>query len=464
MKKNCLFFLAAIFAFPVFSFSEALLPPDAVKDSWHELFAEQADDEEYEENDEWNEEAAASWAEKAARKKAEERKQKRQALKEIIPLVESTQKFSFAFYRELLKDNDHADENLFFSPLSLHFCLSMTAMGANGETQKQMLDALHLKDFTQAGKRRFKEFGKYFRYSGNRHKDEEVDYFMVNRFWCDSASPVLEDFREDLKHYFDATVANMNLKSEPEVSRKAINKIIAQDTKQRIKNLLSPGAITKDSAFVLANTMFFHGMWQHTFEEKDTRPGTFFLADGTEKETLMMGQKEMHETYLDETFRAISIPYMDWSRRCSMVILLPNEKTGLPALEKKLSPELWEKITENLRTGEVDLKIPKFRFDTRLNLETYLERMGITEAFIPEKADFSGTSETNLWLGGAVHGASVEVDELGTVAVAATADWMFLGGAGSKSMIFHADHPFLFFIRDDTTGAILFMGRFVSPP
>ena len=453
MKKTCLFFLTAIFAFPAFSFSE--------------------DDD-------------------------------RSPAEKIVPLVESTQKFSFAFYQEILKD--HAEENLFFSPMNLHFGLSMTAMGAKGETQKQMLNALHLEKLTKAEKQRFREFGKYFRYN-----NQLLVYSMTNRFWHDPVSAIKPAFQKELKDYFDTAITPMNLKKQPEASRKAINKAIAEDTNQKIQDLLPPGFITKDTAFVLANAMIFRGKWASPFMwgKHYTRPESFFLADGAEKETPMMKHPGGEFfVYQEKTFQAVSLPYYTalgaWSRirsedddeddddfwnddsawnkkitpeserrRASMIVLLPNEKTGLPAIEEKLSAKLWEKITGNMKERIVELKLPKFRIDTRLDLKACLGRMGITDAFIPPSlphgADFTGASDSGLlFLQNAIHGAFVDVDEEGTEAVAVTvmetADEEDDFDDPQKIVKFHADHPFLFFIRDDATGAILFMGRFVSPP
>ena len=416
MKKTCLFFLLAIFAFPAFSFSGDISPAE-----------------------------------------------------KIAPLVESTQKFSFAFYRELLKNETHADENLFFSPLSLHFGLSMTALGAKDETQKQMLDVLHLEKLTKAEKLRFREFGKYFRYDNRL-----LVYSMTNRLWHDPASTIRPAFQKELTDYFDTTITPMNLKKQPEASRKAINKAIAQDTNQKIRDLLPPGFITKDTELILANAMIFRGKWASPFKKENTRPEPFFLADGTQKETLMMRQPhQVFFIYQEETFQAVSLPYYTGTknkplpeskrRSTSMIILLPNEKTDLPALEEKLTSELWEKITKNMKQKYVDLKLPKFRVDTRLDLNPCLQRLGITEAFVPQKADFTGIFDTGLlFLQKAIHGAFVDVDEEGTEAVAGTVSSLNYYGM-DKPIIFHADHPFLFFIHDDTTGAILFMGRFVSP-
>ncbi len=290
---------------------------------------------------------------------------------------------------------------------------------------------------------------------------------MATRLWCDPASPILPTYKKDLNDYFDIEITVMKLKQAPEASRQAINLAIEKMTIQKIKNLLPPEAITTDTASVLANAMVFQGRWMYQFEKKATAPAPFFLADGTEKETPMMAENaEEFHVYRDKTFQALSLPYFDSRRPASMVILLPTEKAGLTALEEKLTPELWAKITANLKPRRVDLKIPKFRIDTRLELKPCLQRMGITDAFLPD-ADFSGTSAVSpRWLEDAMHGASVTVNEEGTEAVAVTVAWesdseMDLNQP--EIVTFHADHPFLFIIRDDKSGAVLFMGRFVSP-
>lgn len=379
--------------------------------------------------------------------------------KNLAPAVSKTQTFSFDVYRELVKD--HEDGNLFFSPMSLYFGLSMVAMGAKGETRKQMLDVLGMENFWPADKQRFLAMRKYFQYN-----TPNMRFFMLNQLWNDKSSTVLAAYKNDLKNFFGTSITAMDLKRQSEPSRLAINRWVNQATNGKIRDILGPGAIHRDTEFLLASVMYFKGTWDLKFPKEATKERPFYLADGEEKKTLMMGRTGDYSVYLEETFGVISLPYV--GRELSMVILLPNEKDGLPALEAELTEELWRQITKNMKKSEVNLRIPKFRMDSRLELKPVLARMGMVDAFTFPGADFTDISKSGLlFLEDVIQSTFVEVNEEYTEAVAVTT---IKGGMGGmmlevpKRMNFHADHPFLFIIRDDSSGAILFMGRYVTPP
>ena len=376
----------------------------------------------------------------------------------LAPAVSKTQTFSFDVYRELIKD--HEDGNLFFSPMSLYFGLSMVAMGAKGETREQMLEVLGMEDFGQAEKRQFLELRKYFSYN-----TPNMRFFILNQLWNDKSSTVMATYQKDLKDFFGTSITPMDLKKQSEPSRLAINRWVNQVSGGKVRDLLSRGDVHEYTEFILANVMSFKGTWDLKFPKEKTIQRPFYLAKGTSKKVLMMEQTDDFYAYLDDSFQVVSLPYR--GLELSMVILLPNKKDGLPALEAELTEELWQQITENMKSSEVNLRMPKFSMDSRLNLKPILERMGMTDAFVFRKADFTDISKSGaLFLDFVIQGASVEVNEDGTEAVVVT---MIGGGLGGmmevpKKMNFHADHPFLFIIRDDSSGAILFMGRYVTPP
>jgi serpin B len=253
---------------------------------------------------------------------------------------------------------------------------------------------------------------------------------------------------------------------------------------------------------ILVNAIYFKGEWLEPFAEEWTTPGDFFLSNGLTVKTQMMKVSDLeHARYAafnavgtffetptmirrgenverypgKDGFAIVELPYK--GNRLAMVVIAPNSNDGLTAIEEQLSATILREWLVKLRQRAVHVHIPKFKLETYYALKKPLQSLGMVDAFVdpgrtgpppPNTANFTGISEMNLWITKVLHKAFIEVNEKGTEAAAATA--LMMATATSMPMstpftpTFKANHPFLFLIVDKPTGAILFMGRFATPP
>jgi serpin B len=213
---------------------------------------------------------------------------------------------------------------------------------------------------------------------------------------------------------------------------------------------------------VLTNAIYFNSAWQYPFFPEFTKDEAFHRLGAEAIKVPMMHGSEMLGYTDGEGFQAVSIPYKDGA--LSMVIVLPKKVDGLEAVEKWMTAARLQEVVQNMKRQRVDLTLPKFKLLERYALGQVLEEMGMKKSFRTE-ADFSGIcSEKPFFIARVIHQAMVSVDEKGTEAAAATA--AVEGGTGApppRAIAIKVDHPFLFLIRENKTGAVLFLGRLVNP-
>jgi serpin B len=382
-----------------------------------------------------------------------------QARKVIPPpdphIVDSINAFSIDLYRQLAAKPG----NLFVSPFSIESALAMTAAGAKGTTHGEMQSVLHLPGMTAHASYGFRQLSKQLTNSS------DVELNIANGIWADKSVKWKKDYLLKLEEYHGGGFVDTDF-SKPEKARDEVNQWVSKQTKQKIKEILSTGSIGKDTRMILANAIYFHGKWANKFPEKETKDGPFRgNANASPSNAKFMQQTATFNYLRERDYQAIDLPYL--GDKFSMTIILPNEKVGLPALEKLLTNKAFQSICNemgNKHTAEVDVKLPKFKQESSYDLITVLKEMGIREAFGPSahfSAMHSGTDP--LYISLVQHKAFIDVAEEGTEAAAATAVAMATFGA-APSMApeipkFYADHPFLYAIRHRPSGAILFMGR-----
>jgi serpin B len=239
-------------------------------------------------------------------------------------------------------------------------------------------------------------------------------------------------------------------------------------TRGRIDELLASGTLDRDTSLFLANALLFRGKWQKPFEPEYTEPAPFHRPDQPDQNVWMMwGERDLKYAKGDG-FQIVELPYDDG--QLTMLVLLPDAPDGLPELESRLESAGLERITATLHERLIDLAIPRFKMTIpTTELAPALCSLGIRVAFDRRKADFSGIDGRgpdgdHLVISSVMHRASIEVDEEGTVAAAATGAQSFvIGSSRSRAIVFHADHPFLFAIRARANGAILFLGHVTEP-
>lgn len=369
--------------------------------------------------------------------------------------------------------------NLFFSPLSIHAALSMTYAGARGETAEQMREVLAFEYAPDEGI----EHAAYHQLltalndvpttafdtveNGERTTVERPVFELVvaNRLWGQQGFSWNSGYIGLTEREYLAGLQEVNFRTDAEGARNTINGWIEETTRERIKNLIPSGALNAMTRLVLTNAIYFKANWQDVFEERATKPEPFHLSGGPTAEVPMMHQSE-HFAYAESAdWQALEMPYE--RNALSMIVILPADRDGaMQTAEQQLaSGDLMDALESRQRT-KVNVWFPKFTITQQLDLGTTLQAMGMPLAF-SEQADFGGmTPEAELMISKALHKAFVEVDEKGTEAAAATAVVMSLTSAPvepEKPKVFRADRPFIFLIRHNASGAILFAGRVMDP-
>jgi serpin B len=227
-------------------------------------------------------------------------------------------------------------------------------------------------------------------------------------------------------------------------------------------------AVDTSTRMVLVNAIYFKGTWRSKFEKASTRPEAFHAAPKQALQVPMMHQQESVPYSETDDAQVVALPYAhaDADHALSMVVVLPKDAQGLDALEAGLSDGSVARFTSALHEQKVVLTLPRWKSTITTPLNAPLQAMGMTTAF-SDGADFSGIStDYAMHISAVLHKAFIEVNEEGTEAAAATAVVMMETAAvhePEQPVRFVADHPFLYFIRDDSTGAVLFMGRVADP-
>ena len=216
---------------------------------------------------------------------------------------------------------------------------------------------------------------------------------------------------------------------------------------------------------VLVNAIYFKGTWATPFPESSTRPDKFYAQPDTAFTVPFMHKRGQFRYGENNQLQLLALPYI--GQQLEMVVLLPRSRDGIGPLESSLTPASLAAWTSGMRNQQVNVALPKFKMASGFSLAQTLEALGLTDAFDPERADFSGMDGRAHWLyvSAVLHKAYIEVNEKGTEAAAATAVLIRPSRVRieERPREFRADHPFLFLIRDSATGSILFMGRVMKP-
>ncbi len=356
--------------------------------------------------------------------------------------------FAAKLYREL----SVSEGNLFFSPYSISSVLSMTYAGARENTAKEMKDALCFSLEQQQLHPAFRKLNQVL--AANARKANQK--LNIANGLCLTGGDVSREFKILLNDNYDAEIFGADLDK--------INAWVKEKTEGKIEKVLE--SLDPNSVCVLLNAIYFKGVWKSQFEKRYTRKAPFKLSSTKQVGVSLMYQKSYFRILKKEDFQAVAIPYK--GNRMSMIVLLPQEVDGLTRLERRLTTQSLKQWLTELNVEpvqKIQLFMPKFKLETGYDLVPQCKKLGMKDAFdATGKADFRGMGwpKGELWISQIKHRASVEVNEEGTEAAAATAV-----GTATKSApcypIFRADHPFLFMIRDNQTGSILFMGRIVDP-
>ncbi len=382
---------------------------------------------------------------------------------EVRSAVEGNTAFALDLYQKLKE----RPGNIFFSPFSISAGLAMTSAGARGDTEREMRQVLHL---TLPEKDTHLAFQALFGRMEDIQRWNRITLQAANSVWCQKDYPLKPEFSRLIKENYFAEARSVDFRNGSADAVKGINRWVEQKTGGRIASLAAEGQLDPSTRLALCDVLYFKGKWQQQFDASDTKPGQFHIS-GTESVTVpMMSQKGDFKTAHSEdgSVALLEMPYS--GKDLSMIILLPESWYGedgdgpdLEGMEKRLTPEtlkLWFAELDKARESKTRVMLPRFDTTQRLDLVPELTSMGMASPF-SASANFSGMDGTrNLFICEVMHKAFLEVNESGTEAAAVT---VAVVKTKSTSGRFLVDHPFLFLIRENGSGTILFIGRIVDP-
>uniref|UniRef100_A0ACD5X9J4 Uncharacterized protein n=1 Tax=Avena sativa TaxID=4498 RepID=A0ACD5X9J4_AVESA len=379
-------------------------------------------------------------------------------------------RFALRLASAIFSNPEYAATNAAYSPLSLHVGLSLVAAGAGGATREQLVavlgsgeggedaEALHalaeqvvqlvLADASEAGGPRVA---------------------FADGVFVDASLPLKPSFRELAVGRYRADVQSVDFQAKPDEAVAQVHSWVEKVTTGLIQDVLPQGSVDNNTALVLANALYFKGAWHQSFDPSKTKDDMFHLLDGSSVQTPFMSTKNKQYISSPGNFKILKLPYHQGGdkRKFSMYILLPEARDGLWSLAKRLNtePEFIENFIPTTKVAVGQFKLPKFKISFGFEASDLLKGLGLQLPFSP-RADLSEMVDSsvaqNLYISSVHHKSFVVVNEEGTEATAATTV-----GAVTYSMPltvdFVADHPFIFLIREDVSGVVLFVGHVVNP-
>ncbi len=374
-------------------------------------------------------------------------------------LVRGNARFAVDLYRQLGEEDAG---NLAVSPASVSLALCMAYAGARGNTEAEMKDVLNL---PLRGKELAATVGQLHEELSVFDGNCGLELRIANSLWGQSGFGFLLEFLETLHTLYKSDLEELDFQGAPEDACHRVNAWVEEHTAGRVKGVLSPQTVDELTRLILVNAVYFKCSWQDRFREAATTPAAFWVTPEHSVESRLM-RRTGEYLYADSPlWQALQIPYAMYY--FSMTVLLPKHKGWLSDFESSLDAGFFDELGRVLALRQVDLHLPRFRIENKFALGSVLYDMGIRDAFSRDRADFSGISRSDrLFVSEVLHKTFMDVNEEGTEASAVTAASMAALSAPrepEEPVVFRADHPFMFLIRDGRTGSILFMGRLADP-
>ena len=391
----------------------------------------------------------------------------------------ATNKFGVDLHRQLATGN----ENLCVSPFSIESALGMTFAGADGDTRTQMARVLHfpsdastvaasfasLQHSLEEMSAKTAELAKKSKEFGG--PSEGITLNIANRLFAQKDYDFRQDFLSLVKQNYGAAFEPMDFVADPKAATQHINKWVADQTRDKIRDLIPMDALNKLTRLVLANALYLKAPWADPCSEKTTQPEPFHIHGGAPVNVSMMRKTERFGYAKREGFSAVSLPYA--GDDLQFLVLLPDEANGLRAVESMLTANVLAECAK-LETQDVDLHLPKFKLEPpTIALAEKLQALGMKSAFdIPQgSANFDKIAPRKpndyLYISDVFHKTFIAVDEKGTEAAAATAVVMMrataMRGPKPPPIEVKVDRPFVYAIQHVPSGVCLFLGRVTDP-
>lgn len=379
------------------------------------------------------------------------------AIKVDPAMVAANTRFGFKLYAEVLKDKQAAAKNVFVSPSSVALALAMAYNGAEAETRQAMarameIDGQKLEDVNRA----YKDLR-----AALESADPKVQLQIANSIWARQGLALKPDFVNRTRESFNAEVSELDF--DDPASASIINRWVSSNTNGKIEKIVDQ--IERNSLMFLINAIYFKGKWSEQFDKAKTKDQPFKLADGRQKPHPMMTQSGNYSYFEGEGFQAVSLPYGD--RRVSLYVFLPREGTSLDQFHNQLTASNWDSWMTEFQKTPGEIALPRFKLEYDISLNDALKAMGMGLAFDPDRANFSGMfqNQRDAHISKVKHKTFVEVNEEGTEAAAITSVEVQTTSARMPREPFRmvVDRPFFCAIRDNESGAVLFMGSIIDP-
>lgn len=365
-------------------------------------------------------------------------------------VVQGNEEFTVKTYKELVKIS--GDNNFIFSGLSAGTVLSLLGNGAEGDTRTQLLKGLSLPEDLEITNKGYYQLQPHLKLNTNTLK-----VLSANKIYPAKGFNISEKFNDIAVNIYESGVQNLDY-NDAEAAAYTINKWVEDKTNNKIKNLISPSSLSPKNKLVLVNALYFTGRWLDAFEV--VLKGFFYTSTNDSIEKKFMHSFTRAKYNHDDNLKAAFLELDFKGGNVSMTFVLPDSPKGLAAVERDLEEYLKPR---NMKKANVRISLPNFIEETTIDFTPILKSFGITKIFTPE-ADLSGISDTGpLQVDYVIQKAFIDCNPFGVEAAAATAvlvDRIAPSRHPGPIVTFKADHPFLFYLRENDTGATLFAGRY----
>lgn len=351
--------------------------------------------------------------------------------------------------------SDKEPGNVVVSPVSVKLLLTMLYEGAAGNTAWQLEQALQLPARLQTRKR----FSAIIDSLLTKKPEYLLD--VATKMYVRKGVSLRPRFSKILKTFYNASTQNIDFDQSIKAVQ-AINSWVSEVTHGKIKSMFSEDTINPSTMMLLVNAIYFKGLWRYPFNEAETKEGVFYVTP-TQNVTapFMTMERDLYWSMSVELDSSIlRLPYM--GNKYSMFIVLPNKPDGLNKLLNTVSPDLLRNQLFHMSKELVEVRLPRFSFEFTGQLGDALQELGIRDLFSGTTANLPGVArDRSLYVSKIIQKAGLEVNEKGTTAAASTG--MEIKNKFGSDIYFHATHPFIFFIQDETTGAVTFVGKLTNP-
>lgn len=359
--------------------------------------------------------------------------------------VQQDNEFALDIFRKTIASTD--EKNVFISPLSVSIALGMAWNGADTETKLEMEAALKMSGMT------VDQINEYYQIMQTALPDVDpsTKLNIANSLWYRQGFAVKNNYLQVNRNYFNAEIRELDFAKAGAVD--TINQWCADKTNNLIKEPLDQ--ISAEAVMYLINAIYFKGIWVKQFDKKNTFETNFNAEGGGQVRANMMQQLDTFAYYQDELAQYIDMPY--GNKAFSMTAILPVYGKTTNDVLNAMNMQKWGDIQSEMTHQKVQVYFPKFKTKGKYELKGPLMEMGMLKAFSDE-ADFSKISDWRLIISRILHSTYCDVNEEGTEAAAVTIIEFETTGM-PEYPVFYANRPFIFVIRENSTGVILFMGK-----